>query len=595
MMFTRILIIGGLCLTALAAAVSDTRLPDAAQHSDQAAVQTLLKQKVDVNATQGDGTSALHWAAFNDDLDLAKLLISAGANVKAATRIGGITPLFMAARNGSAPMIDLLLKAGGDVNAATATGATALMMAASSGNGEAVKVLLDRGANPNAKDTAHGQTALMFAASLNRADSIKVLMARGADAKITSLTTPTIRDRFDPEAQVPPDKAPDAEKADAKADVQSIVEEKPKEEKPKEEKPAQDKPTDDKPRQNRRGGGNADAKNPQQQGGRGDRGAASMGGQTALLYAARDGQMDAVKALLDGGANINQVSTDEKTTPIVMAIMNGHFDVAKALLDRGADVKMANVWGLAPLYATIDVQWAPYAWFPQPLTTHEQITHLELMKALIAHGADVNAKLGKKLWVRSFGDRSWADPAGATPFWRATQSLDVPAMKLLVAAGADPKVATTAGDTALMVAAGLGWAPNNTTTVPDSWMATVKYCLELGLDVNAVDTKGYTALHGAAFRGDDELIQFLISKHADVKVKTKAGDSVADMANGPIAHSIPHPETVVLLEKLGSENSHNCRSDQCVVATKEDQKPKGAAAAPATAAATSPAPATSPH
>jgi ankyrin repeat protein len=585
-MLSRILITGGLCLTALLAAGSDTRMPDAAQHSDRKAVQDLLLQKVDVNATQGDGTSALHWAAFNDDLDLARMVLAAGADVKAATRIGGITPLFMAARNGSAPMIELLVKAGADVNSATATGATPLMMAASSGNGEAVKALLDHGANSNAKDTAHGQTALMFAASLNRADAIRVLMARGADATITSLVTPVIRDRYDPEAQVTdkPDKA-DPKAGDAKADdakepdVQSIVEEKPKEEKPKDDKQATAG------KQNRRGGANADPKNPQQ-GGRGDRGAASMGGQTALLYAARDGQMEAVKALLDGGANINQVSAEEKTTPIVMAIMNGHLDVAKLLLDRGADTNLANIWGLAPLYATIDVQWAPYAWFPQPLTTHEQVTHLDLMKALIAHGADVNAKLGKKLWVRSFGDRSWVDPAGATPFLRAAQSLDVPAMKMLVAAGADPKIATTGADTALMVASGLGWAPNNTTTVPDSWMATVQYCLQLGLDVNAVDGKGYAALHGAAFRGDDELIQYLVSKGADVKATTKVGDTVADMANGPIAHSIPHPETVALVEKLGSANSHNCRSDQCVVATKQDQKPKGeTAAAPAAPAA----------
>ncbi len=146
-------------------------------------------------------------------------------------------------------------------------------------------------------------------------------------------------------------------------------------------------------------------------------------------------------------------------------------------------------------------------------------------------------------------------------------------MKLLVASGADPKIATDGGDTALMVAAGLGWAPNNTTTVPDAWLRTVEYCLSLGLDVNAVDEKGYTALHGVAFRGDNDLIKYLVSKGAKVDLKTKEGDTVADMANGPIAHSIPHPDTVTLLESLGSANSHNCRSDQCVVATKEE-KPK---------------------
>ncbi len=448
------------------------------------------------------------------------------------------------------------------------------MMAASSGIGAAVKVLLDHGANANAKDLAHGQTALMFAASLNRADAIKVLMAHGADPAVTSLVAKVERDRFNPETG-----QPEKPQGDAKADGKSAG-------KPaamsdgKTDAKADAKPADQPARFGRRAAAaaaaGADPKNPDQaqQFQRRERGAATIGGQTALLFAARDGQVDAVRALLDGGANINQVSAEEKTTPIVMAIMNGHLDVAKVLLDRGADPNIANAWGLEALYATVDVKWAPYAWFPQPITNHEQITHLELMKALIAHHADVNAKLVKRLWVRSFGERSWVDPVGATPFWRAAQALDVPAMHLLVDAGADPKTATTGGDTALMVAAGLGWAPNNTTTAPDSWMAAVKYCLELGIDVNAVDTKGYTALHGAAFRGDNEVIQFLASKGADVKVKTKLGDTVADMANGPIAHSIPHPETVTLLEKLGSVNSHNCRSDQCVVATKEDARPK---------------------
>ncbi len=586
-MLLRTLIACGICLSPVLAADNDARLADAAQHSDAATVQSLLKQKVDVNAPQGDGTSALHWAAFNDDLDIAKLLIASGANPKASTRIGGITPLYMAARNGSAPMIQLLLAAGADPNSATATGTTPLMMAASSGSGEAVKVLLEHGANINAKDVAHGQTALMFAASLNRAESIKVLMAHGADARITSLVTKVQRDRFDPETG-------NVEKPETEGKPEAKTEAKPE---PKTEATNGDKPSGDKPDGEKakdqptrftRRAANADGKkNPQQQQRR-ERGATTMGGQTALLYAARDGQIDAARALLDGGANINEVSSEEKTTPIVMAIMNGHLDLGMFLLNRGADVNLANEWGLTPLYATIDVQWAPYAWFPQPLTTHEQVTHLELMKALIAHGANVNARLGKKLWVRSFGDRSWVDPAGATAFLRAAQSLDVPAMHLLIESGADPKIATTGDDTALMVAAGLGWAPNNSTTVPDAWMPTVKYCLELGLDVNAVDSKGYSALHGAAFRGDDELIQFLVAKGANVKAKTKAGDTVADMANGPIAHSIPHPETVALLEKLGSENSHNCRSDQCVVATKEDQKPKSATAAKPEAPAPAP-------
>jgi ankyrin repeat protein len=515
-------------LVALAAETKDTRLADAAQNADRIAARALLAKKVDVNAPQGDGTTALHWAAFNDDRDLAKLLLAAGADVKAATRVGAITPLFLASKNGSAPMIELLLKAGADANSATETGTTALMMAASAGNPEALKVLLAHGAKVNERDLAHGQTALIFAASLNRAEAIKVLIANGADPSITSKVTKTERVRFNADGVPAPDEPPvPAAKEDAKA-------------------PAQQKQ------------------------GRGDRGAATMGGQTALLYAARDGQIDAARALVEAGADVNQSNSEEKTTPLVMAIMNGHYDLGKMLLDHKADPNLANIWGLAALYATIDVQWAPYAWFPQPITPQESTTHLELMKTLIAKGADVNAKLGKKIWVRSFGDRSWADPVGATPFWRAAQSDDVAAMKLLVASGADPKIATAAGDTALMVAAGLGWAPNNSTVLPDSWKAAVEYCIELGLDVNAVDARGYTALHGVAFRGDNDLIKFLVAKGAKTDAKTKTGDTIADMANGPIPHSIPHADTVALLESLGSANSHNCRSDQCLVAPQAD-------------------------
>jgi ankyrin repeat protein len=139
-------------------------------------------------------------------------------------------------------------------------------------------------------------------------------------------------------------------------------------------------------------------------------------------------------------------------------------------------------------------------------------------------------------------------------------------MRLLVAHGADPKMATKAGDTPLMAAAGIGWAANWTVNAPLPLVDAVKYCVELGNDVNAADNRGYTALHGAAYLGDNAMVNYLVSKGAKVDVKTKAGDTVADMANGPSRFGQPHLETVALLEKLGSANSHNCRSDQCVVA-----------------------------
>jgi ankyrin repeat protein len=296
--------------------------------------------------------------------------------------------------------------------------------------------------------------------------------------------------------------------------------------------------------------------------------------------------MKAARALIESGADVNDPGAGEKMTPLVVAITNGHYDLAKFLLDHGADPKLTGDNGLTALYATIDMQWAPYAWYPQPITAQEKTSYLDLMTALLDKGADPNAQLKKHIWFRALPeDGTWVDTVGATPFWRAAQSDDLAAMKLLVAHGANPWIATKAGDTPLMVAVGLGWALNFSRNAPDAWMAAATYCLDLDSDVNAVDDKGYTALHGAAFRGDDAMIQFLVKSGAKVDVKAKKGDTVADMANGPFHHSIPHPETIALLEKLGSANSHNCRSDQCVPETDEGKKP---AVAEATAAAKKP-------
>jgi ankyrin repeat protein len=300
-------------------------------------------------------------------------------------------------------------------------------------------------------------------------------------------------------------------------------------------------------------------------------GADFMGGMSALLYAAREGHMEAIKALVEGvpAANVNQISGGDRFSPLVMAIANGHLTAAKYLLDHGADPNAATLSGLTALYATVDVQWAPKAWFPQPSTDEEKVTYLALMKALLDHGANVNAQLGEKLWFRSFtNDYTWIDPSGATAFWRAAQSSDTAAMRLLVQHKADPKLAIKSGDTPLHAAAGIGWAANWSVNAPYPLIDAVKYCVELGNDVNAVDNRGFTPLHGAAYLGDNQMINYLASLGAKVDAKSKTGDSPADMANGPTRFGQPHPESVALLEKLGSFNSHNCRSDQCVVAAK---------------------------
>ncbi|MBZ5602567.1 MAG: ankyrin repeat domain-containing protein [Acidobacteriia bacterium] len=571
---------------------ADTRIADAAQNGDLKAVRALIGQKADVNGAQGDGSTALHWAAQKDDVELAKVLLEAKAKIDVTTRLGAATPLFMACRSGNAAIIELLIKAGAEVNSPDEHGTTPLMMAAAAGNRDAVKVLIDHGANVNAREGVHGQTALMFAAALGRADAIRVLAAHGADPSITSKAAkaPHIPSTFEqiqngaqrpgatekPAAPASNDKGSnDKEQLNAlaaglgfksaeyraggpeatslQATVQKLMA---KVDELEKKLPGGAKPADDgmfrPPR---------------------ERGASEVGGMTALLFAARDGQMDAAKALIEAGANVNQQSAGDKSTPIVMAAANGHFDLAKFFLDYGADPNLANDLGLTPLYAAIDLQWSPKGWFPSPDISQEKTGYLAFMSALLDAGANPNARIAKKLWFRTSGDHSWIDTAGSTAFLRAAQSLDLTAMRLLLAHGADPDLATTGGDTPLMVACGMGWGYHYSVNSPEyTWMEAVKFLMQLGGDVNAADARGYTPLHAAAYIGNDELIQYLVDHGADVKAVAKDKNTVADMANGPTRFGIPHPETVTMLEKLGSANSHNCRSDQCLVNPK-DTKP----------------------
>jgi ankyrin repeat protein len=570
-MLIRITACSLLMSVAMASAATDARLSEAAMQGDKGAMKTLIEQKADVNGAQGDGTTALHWAAFNDDFDMVNVLLAAGANVKATTRVGAITPLFIACENGDARVIEALLKGGADANSVKANGTTALMVAANSGSVDAVNMLIARGADVKVKESVHGQTALMFAAALNRDAVINVLLAHGSDPNVITSVRKLERVRFDQDGNIVEDRpvGRGAQKADPSTDPEAAA---------AAEKAGNEAAKSDLDTLSRAMGfqsaefrlakgkaGDVAARPPRKVG------ADFMGGMTALLYAAREGHMEAVKALVEGTprADVNEISTGTKFSPLVMAIANGHLTVAKYLLDHGADPNLVTLSGLTALYATIDVQWAPKAWFPQPSTDEEKVGYLELMKALLDHGANVNAQLGEKLWFRSFtNDYTWIDPAGATPFWRAAQSSDTAAMHLLVEYKADPKLAIKSGDTPLHAAAGIGWAANWSVNAPYPLVNAVKYCVELGNDVNAVDNRGFTPLHGAAYLGDNEMVNYLASKGAKVDAKSKTGDSPADMANGPTRFGQPHPETVALLEKLGSPNSHNCRSDQCVVAAK---------------------------
>src|SRR5260370_3159751 len=351
------ILLGGFCIAAILSAATDTRLADAAMQSDKATLRSLLKQKIDVNAAQGDGMTALHWAAYKDDLEMARLLLAAGANVKVATREGAITPLFMACTNGSAPMIDALLKAGADANSVKSNGTTALMTAAASGSADAVKLLLDHGADAKAKESAHGQTALMFAAALNRDAVINVLMSRGADGNAATPVHKLERVRFDQHGNIVEDRAPGnaaaaesakpaegdlkAQVADLEAQVRKLlarVEELEKhsagattaEAKPAVAPELQSeldalahslgfKSAEYRLAKPRTRAGDVASRSPRKVG------PDFQGGMTGLLDAAREGHMNAARALVEAGVDVNEV-TGDKINPMLLAIFNVHLD-----------------------------------------------------------------------------------------------------------------------------------------------------------------------------------------------------------------------------------------------------------------------------
>ena len=435
-------------------------LIEAVKSGDGAAARALLAKKADVNVAEADGTTALHWAAELDDLQMAEALIRAGAKAQIANR-HGVTPLHLAATNGNAAMLGQLLTAGADPNTALPGGETALMTAARTGNADAVGALIARGANVNAKETQKGQTPLMWAAAENNGVAIRVLVAAGADIRATS-----------------------------------------------------------------------------------------AGRFTALLFAVRGGHIDATRALLEAGADVNERMTDGMST-LVLALYNAHFELAEFLLENGADPNAA-AQGWTALH---QIAWSrrPNRGFNLPgAVSTGSLDSLELVKKLVARGADVDARMTKE---PRDGNRNMANRIGSTPFMMAAKTADVPLMRVLLECGADPKLKSADGTSAIMVAAGVGvYGPGESPGTHEEALAAVTLAYDVGGgDVNDVNRDGETALHGAVYRGGAvPVIQFLVEKGAKLDVYNKKRWTPLFAAEGVVYASSGirrYPEAAALLRR----------------------------------------------
>lgn len=582
-------------------------IADAAMRRDATTLRELLASGAKVDTPHGDGMTGLHWAARNGDAEIADTLITAGSDPEAVTRVGNHTPLHVASKFGQASVVRALVEAGANVRASTSTGTTPLHFAAISGSAESIALLLDHGADVNSKEFQWGQTPLMFASASGRTDAIRVLLEWEAEAQITAKVVDiTAREKADktetrrrskriaalrsssrPGASAVPLDANgyEIEQGPVEAKLPSICQLCPTPSRDedfevKEEIDAEEDEVDLQEEPEPLGYAKL---------------VGTHGGLTALLLAAREGHLEAVLALLDGGADINQGGQADGTTPLLIAIINGHFDLAKVLLERGARPTTVNDAGGTTLYAAINTQWIPKSRHPQITDYRQQETsYLQLIESLLSAGADPNARLKKSLWFTTYNtDQLGVDRSGATPFWRAAYALDITAMRLLLDHGADPTLPTARvperrfrtglpnqdvdhsglppipyGGPAVYpihaasgVGYGQGFAANSHRHVPDGWLPAIKFLVEeLGADVNARDHNGFTPVHHAAARGDNELILYFVEKGADVTAVSRHGMTTVDIANGPVQRTQPFFETVKLLEKLGAKNNHNCVS-----------------------------------
>jgi ankyrin repeat protein len=472
--------------------------------------------------TDGD-TASLADAIKSGDRVTALALLKKHADVNAA-EADGTTAIHWAVRQDDADLVDRLIKAGADVKASNRYGVTPLYLACVNASAPMIAKLLAAGADPNSA-TTEGETALMTVARTGNADAVKVLIAHGADVNSKEQwrqQTPLMWAA----AECHPEVAQELIAHGAEVNARQVTWN-------------WERQVTKEPREKWM----------------------PLGGLTPLHFAARQGCLEGAKVLVKAGAEINATNPNG-FSPILLAIINSHYDVAAFLLDHGADANIADETGRTPLYAAVDMHTLPESNLPWPSELNNQLTSMDLINSLLAHGANVNAQLKKQQPYRSKVDRG-ADTmlgTGTTPLLRAAKAGDTEVVQALLAKGADPKLSDRPGITPLMAAAGLGTKEEDTTgrkKTEAEAIASIKLCLDAGADVNAADIQGDTALHGAAQKGYDQVVQFLVEHGAKLDLKDKKGRTALDAANGLMGNGgfdgtrrDVHETTAALLRKL---------------------------------------------
>jgi ankyrin repeat protein len=462
-------------------------------------------------------------AAERRDAAMLRKLISQHARIN-DPQPDGTTALHWAAHWSDLESCTLLLRAGADAKAVNRYGATPLSEAATAGNAAMVEALLKAGADPNTLTTADGETVLMTAARAGQVEAVQALVAHGANVNA--------RENFRGQTALmwaAAERHPQVVKflldhgADWKVlsfDRNNVI--------PKLSAASSITPM-------------------------------AKGGLTALDFAAREGDVESARWILDAGADINQLDADN-THALTIALMNKRYTFAKFLLDRGANPNLADVRGRTPLYAAIDARDEDYSAMPSR-KEDDPLPSVEIVQALLDHGANPNAVLTKNLPGRSGMDSGdTALGPGTTPLMRAARAGDPAVMRLLLKKGADSKRQTEAGNDALLFAAGVGYRDKNTHGDEAGALEAVKLLLAQGLDLHRANTRGETALHGAAYRGADSIVEYLVAQGARLDEKTKSGLTVLDYAMGKsitIQLPVPHESTVTLIHKLGGREGRD--------------------------------------